>query len=36
MCITYDDAISNGSKRKNVMKKNKILEEGKGGKRSEK
>jgi hypothetical protein len=34
MCITYDDAISNGSKCKNVMKKKKKFEEGKGGKRS--
>jgi hypothetical protein len=29
MCITNDDAISNGSKHNNVMKKIKMLEEGK-------
>jgi hypothetical protein len=32
MCITYDDVISNGSKCKNVMKKNKMIEKWKGGK----
>jgi hypothetical protein len=30
MCITNDDAISNGNKSNNVMKKKKMLEEGKG------
>jgi hypothetical protein len=30
MCITNDDAISNGNKHNNVMKKKKMLEEGKG------
>jgi hypothetical protein len=33
MCITYDDAISNGNKCKNVMEK-KMLEEGKGEKKT--
>ncbi len=30
MCITNDDAISNGSKCNNVMGKKKMFEEGKG------
>jgi hypothetical protein len=33
MCITNDDAISNGSKCNNVMEKKKMLEEGKGKKK---
>jgi hypothetical protein len=34
MCITNDDAISNGSKHNNVMKKKRMLEKGKGNQRS--
>jgi hypothetical protein len=30
MCITNDDATRNGTKCNDVMKKNKMLEEGKG------
>jgi hypothetical protein len=30
MCITNDDATRNGSKRNNVMKKKKMLEEREG------
>ncbi len=29
MCITNDDAINNGNKCNNVMKKRKMLEQGK-------
>ncbi len=30
MCITNDDATKNGNKHNDVMKKKKMLEEGKG------
>ncbi len=33
MCITYDDAISNGGKHKNVIKKTKCLKKEKGEKK---
>ncbi len=33
MCITNDDVISNGITCNNVMKKKKMVEEGKGGKK---
>jgi hypothetical protein len=35
MCITNDDAISNGSKCNNVMGKKKCLKKDKGGKKKE-
>ncbi len=35
MCIINDDAISNDITCNNVMKKTKMLEEGKGGKKKD-
>jgi hypothetical protein len=35
MCITNDDATRNGNKRNHVMRKKKMLEEGKGKQKME-